>query len=960
MVGTTISHYRVLQQLGAGGMGVVYLADDLRLNRKVALKFIGPDARDDHAADRLRREARAGGALDHPHIATVYEIDEWEGRAFVAMAYYQGETLRARLESGPVPIDDAIAIVGQIAEGLAAAHAAGIVHRDLKPANVLLTSSGQVKILDFGLAKFVADDLETAAAVTRVGTVVGTLAYMSPEQAQGLTVDARTDIWALGVLTYELVAGRRPFDSATTAGLALAVATSPPPPIRTLRPDVPIELENTIAAALEKDPAKRTITASEIVAAMHALRDRRASPPATARLRSRRAMAVVAIAAVAMVAAGVAVVRYIQGRSEQQWARSEALKEITALAEQERYIDAVDLAERVRPHHDEATFARILQPLTRPMSITTVPDGAEVSYAAYGVDNPEWHRLGTTPIASRRVPRGLMRWKIEKAGHDIAEDVSVLPSMRATLPRAGTSPPGMVPVAASGDPVTFLVQGVQLPPMKFGDYWIGRHEVTNREFKAFLDAGGYSTETFWKHGLSRDGKAADWKTAVARFVDATGRPGPASWEVGRYPAGQDDLPVTGISWYEAAAYADFVGGELPTLYHWNYVAAIALLTRQVFPRAIFSRPSPLPVGTSGARHRFGAFDLAGNVKEWSVNAADGDRRYTLGGGFDEPAYMIGTADPRSAWDRAANIGFRVVKHDGADPALVALRAAVPRAVNPPLPAPVGAEVFAAYVRSFAYDRTPLADVVKAPPDATPQDWIRETVSFPAPYGQERVVVHVLLPKAGEPPYQPVIYLPGGDAWQLPNSREAVEAPQAAFVVRSGRALIVPIVKGTYERADGLIPDTTLDSSKWRDTVVGIGKDVSRTIDYLATRSDLALDRLGYIGSSRSGAFGPVFLAIEPRIKAAVFWVPGFHRARAQPEVHPINFAPHMRQPVLILNGRYDAIFPEDSAQLPFLRALGTPEALKRRIVYDSGHNLPVNERIKETIAWFDRHLGPVR
>jgi dienelactone hydrolase len=173
--------------------------------------------------------------------------------------------------------------------------------------------------------------------------------------------------------------------------------------------------------------------------------------------------------------------------------------------------------------------------------------------------------------------------------------------------------------------------------------------------------------------------------------------------------------------------------------------------------------------------------------------------------------------------------------------------------------------------------------------------------------------------------------------------------------------VVPIIKGTYERGDNEgVPDTALDTNQWRDLVVADAKDLSRTIDYLSTRTDLALDSIGYLGHSRGGAFGPVFLALEPRIKAAVFWVPGFHRSRAMPEIHPISFAPRMKQPVLVLNGRYDAIFPEKSSQLPFFRSLGTPDQLKQRIVYESGHNLPVNDRIKETIAWFDRHLRPVR
>jgi dienelactone hydrolase len=224
-----------------------------------------------------------------------------------------------------------------------------------------------------------------------------------------------------------------------------------------------------------------------------------------------------------------------------------------------------------------------------------------------------------------------------------------------------------------------------------------------------------------------------------------------------------------------------------------------------------------------------------------------------------------------------------------------------------------------------------------------------------------VTVHLLLPRTGRPPYQPVIYVPGGGAYTVRTSEGAVNNPIGGFLVRTGRALVLPVVKGTYERTeDSPLLESMLDSSRWRDVAVATVKDLSRTIDYLATRPDLASDRIGYLGNSRGAAYGPVFLAQEARVKAAVLLIPGFHRARAMPEVHPINFAPRMKQPALVLNGRWDPIFPEESSQIPFFQALGTPEGLKRRLVYPRGHNLPVNDSRRETIDWFDKHLGPVR
>ena len=241
MIGTTVSHYRIVEHIGSGGMGVVYLAEDIHLQRKVALKFLSETAaQGPEAPERLLREARAEGTLDHPNIATVYEIGAWQGRTFIAMAYYAGETLKQRLERGPMPIDDVVNIGAQIASGLEAAHAAGIVHRDLKPANVIITSAGQVKILDFGLAKELSRaEAETKLRITTSGTTIGTMAYMAPEQALGQDVDEHADIWAFGAVMFEMVTGHLPFEGATAASLLLAIVSGDAPPIARFRPDAP-------------------------------------------------------------------------------------------------------------------------------------------------------------------------------------------------------------------------------------------------------------------------------------------------------------------------------------------------------------------------------------------------------------------------------------------------------------------------------------------------------------------------------------------------------------------------------------------------------------------------------------------------------------------------------------------------------------------------------------------------
>ncbi len=267
MIGKTISHYRILEKLGEGGMGVVYKAEDTRLKRTVALKFLPLAVTEDSdARDRLVREAQAAAALNHPNICTIHQIDEVEGQTFIAMEHVEGETLRARIRSARLDIAEALDIAAQVAEGLAEAHAKGIVHRDIKPANVMVTAAGRVKIMDFGLAR-------TAGGVqlTRTGTTVGTVAYMSPEQARGKNVDHRADLWSLGVVLYEMLTGQRPFKGDHDQAVIYSILNEEPEPVSTIRCEVRSELEQVLTGMLAKSQTSRYQSARDVLTGLRGL-----------------------------------------------------------------------------------------------------------------------------------------------------------------------------------------------------------------------------------------------------------------------------------------------------------------------------------------------------------------------------------------------------------------------------------------------------------------------------------------------------------------------------------------------------------------------------------------------------------------------------------------------------------------------------------------------------------------
>jgi serine/threonine protein kinase len=660
----SFAQYEILGELGAGGMGVLYRARDTRLQRIVALKRLKPEASGDpERRRRLIQEARSASSLNHPHVVTIYEIgqDPESGDDFIAMELVEGESLHARLARGRLDVDEALRLATEIASGLAAAHAAGIVHRDIKPSNVMITREGHAKMLDFGLAKHTVPlaDSEVSSAPTlsegpRTGTgaILGTPAYMSPEQAHGRPVDARTDVFAFGLLLYEALTGERAMRGETTAAVISAILRDDPVPVRSLRPEVDRDVEAVVDRCLVKAPEARYPDAAALLRDLEACRTRRAARRLSLLTILRRPAYALPLAALAIVLVVFTVVT-ARRLSRERWARQEALPGLVRLADEGRFVAAYRLGQQIRPVlADDPQLEKLWNDVTFPVNVTTDPPGAEISFKPYGETDGPWERLGISPLEEARIPLASFRWRIVKDGYETREVMFFdFDSPTYSLVPEGDAPPGMIPVPG-GSHAYRATPTVDLP-----DYWLDRYEVTNRDFQRFVDEGGYERPEFWKQPFVKAGRRMTFEEAMAGFQDTTGRSGPSTWELGRYPEGQGDLPVGGVSWYEAAAYAEYAERSLPSFHHWYRAAGAREIFSDILGLSNFGGAGPAPIGSHEGLSPWGHYDMAGNVREWVWNAA-GARRYTLGGAWNDPTYLFTGPDALDPFDRSATLGFR--------------------------------------------------------------------------------------------------------------------------------------------------------------------------------------------------------------------------------------------------------------------------------------------------------------
>jgi formylglycine-generating enzyme required for sulfatase activity len=696
--------------------------------------------------------------------------------------------------------------------------------------------------------------------------VMGTPRYMSPEQARGEKVDGRTDIFSLGVMLYEMVAGRAPFAGATNSEVIAAILRDAPPPLTQQVPETPRELERIVSLALRKDRAERYQSAKEILSDLKSLQQRlgmqaelaRSGQPeaagetrtgdnpeavalgvapaatgsgqeAVARVTStaevligeiRRHKRGVALALAALLVGAVAF--YYWRSANLNWARAQVPR-IEELAQAERFFEAYDLSLRVREYlPNEPTIARLTRLMAYDLTILTEPPGAQVYLKRFAPDEsgnfPPRQLVGVTPLNHLQVARGGYVLYIEKEGYAKIERAILGPPPRPGL----LAPPfrfedKLIETARVPDRMAFVPGGhYRLSSWRrpteervwLDDYLIDKYEVTNREYKEFINAGGYLKQQFWKYPFVKDGKPLAWEEAMREFKDRSDLPGPRNWSNQDFPEGKAEHPVTDITWYEAAAYAAFRGKQLPTIFQWENAARggrppvgvgqlmpWGFLGETVDHRANFKGQGSMPVASLefGMSH-YGCYHMAGNVSEWCLNELSGGFT-TSGGSWADPAYLFGQNGSYPGFYSSDKLGFRCALNSpeakgdqGAAP--IKAEAVAPTYV------PASEAKFAAWLNYYRYEKTPLESQVVEVRET--DVWRREKITFVGA-DAERAIAYLYLPKNFPRPLQVIHFLPPGSVpgrfESLPHSVERNLAP----FIKSGRAVLAVVLKGYIER-----------------------------------------------------------------------------------------------------------------------------------------------------------------
>jgi class 3 adenylate cyclase/pimeloyl-ACP methyl ester carboxylesterase len=651
------------------------------------------------------------------------------------------------------------------------------------------------------------------------------------------------------------------------------------------------------------------------------------------------------------------------------WARQEALPRIQQLIDDNDFKEAFDLALEAEKYIlNDSILQQYWPKISNSVDLDTDPLGAEISIRSIYESDSNLIHLGESPLAKQRIYRDYSIWQIEKPGYHTKKFIASAYEMNNANIKLIKSD------SLGEDEINVPFYGWRYRPfgtlalMKFhalpelNDFIIDKYEVTNKQFKVFVDDGGYRKKEYWDLPVKQAGKVLPFEEAMDYFVDRTGQKGPATWEIGDYPEGEENFPVSGISWYEAAAYANYAGKSLPTVYHWMY-AGTPLLANYIGPYSNFSTEKSARVGEYQGIGFFGTYDMAGNVREWCQNIqTDSGHSYILGGGWSDDPYSYNIIYAQDPFDRSEINGFRCIQYIDRPDDMKIINGEIPVNYRDySKEEPVDDQTYEILIRQFNYDPTELNPQIEYL-TTDDQEVSYEKIIIDAAYGNERLPMYLLLPKNAKPPYQTIIWFPSTAAFEVSRPERFIDSfMKGSSFYKNGRAVLFPAYKLALGRSDGTFFERfrDMESTGYKDLMIMWIKDVSRCIDYLETRSDINSEAIGYAGVSLGAANGAVIPAVEKRIKVAILNVAGLWHTNVLPEIDQINYLPRIDIPVLMINGKYDHIFPLESSQNPMFELLGTSTENKKHFVYEYGHHVPWHIAMRESFSWLDKYLGPV-
>lgn len=614
--------------------------------------------------------------------------------------------------------------------------------------------------------------------------------------------------------------------------------------------------------------------------------------------------------------------------------------------------------------------------LSRSANFDVKQDNVDIYWKPYASDDFVWEFLGTDPSGIQNLPVGPLQLRLEKDGYETAYISSNNPSLLfknfpadmgfelapMELVNKDVIPGGMVYVP--GGPFVPAISGESTKPFVLSPYYIDKYEVTNQQYKLFIDAGGYKNPRYWEDmDFIKDGVSLSLEEALNLMKDQTGRPGPMGWELSDFTEGNENLPVTGISWYEAQAYAKFMGNILPPYFHWAKAAFpgdewVSPLAPEMLSQSNFKGDTVAEVGAFNSIGPYGTYDMTGNVREWVWNIFGG-RGMTLGGAVSEPQYTGFQANPMPRFDRSSLTGFRTV------------RLLNPADMNPfggPInrPKPPSADFFKSldgqafklFTTQFEYSRRDLNPKIIYVDDTHP-DWIKEKISIDVGYNNERMDILIFRPKNVYNSVSSVVVYPGLNYFRNPPDIDEIDPGEYGldFIIKSGRALVWASFKGSLNRmVDASIaqPTTNDQFRQFREMMVNWRVDTGRVIDYLEDRPDFTNEKINYLGMSYGAIFTPIVLLTEKRFKSAIFLSGGF-APTYPPHSDGIFYLDRVKTPVLMLNGEQDFLIPVESQEFLY-NGLGASSEDKKYVLFKAGHwPLPRNQMINETLEWLDKY-----